>query len=228
MKPPVVPALVLELLDREEVWRWRLGTAKGIDQQILNYLTVATKLGRRPTSKEGADSSTNQAGVFAQRMRNLHRHGTIDVTLYDRLSTLPYWVWETGRITPAAQEIFKLETFWHQHKRRPTPGDGSIYIAYTKILYRRNKKVLLSPEELEQCNSMPIFDFVPRKLRWLGSYRRVQAVFKKLGRPPIGRTDSDINPAIYRFLSKTRYLNRHGKLSPAQISMMEQLPGFTW
>lgn len=181
--------------------------------------------------------------TWLNRQRAAVRNGTLESNLEAILRSVPGAVQERcptgGRSTSRAEKIRELEEFHAAHGRLPAysgtaPGEKRLYKYLNDTLRPRQRKGMLSAEDLERLGKIPGI-FQPRVLT------RANAGPEVLARDPRtaelvafcethGRPPASAGPGpevrLYTFMSRTiRSAARDGRLDEITTRRLGKIPG---
>ena len=155
-------------------------------------------------------------GSWVSRQRTAFNRGVLPVAQAAQLEALPGWLWD-ARQDPWPASFDKLRTHLADHGRYPTTAHLKKWVAKQRETYASGH---LSEERAGLLEELPGWSW--ETTAWGRSFDAYATHIKKTGRRPAHRT------SLYFWASRQRIAYASGRLSAAQISQLEGVPGWLW
>ncbi len=155
-------------------------------------------------------------GSWVSRQRAACKRGTLPGEQVSQLEALPGWLWN-ARKDPWPAHFERLQAHLAQHGNIPRTGAVGDWVARQR---RAHANGGLSSERAGLLEALPGWSW--ETTMWHRSFREYAAHLEEAERAPARETP------LYRWACRQRNLYAAGKLTAAQISQLEGLPGWTW
>jgi superfamily II DNA or RNA helicase len=170
-------------------------------------------------------------GAWVTKQRTDRRRGFLSDAKSEKLEKLPFWTWEPN-LDRRAELFNEIAKYVRQHNDARIPArfeqNGFGLGTFVSRLRKDFRSKSITDSEVHFLENLPGWTWDPLEDDWRAKYEELSNVIdSKKGKIPTYSPSSE-HADLGKWVIDQRSRFKHNSLSPEQIQLLEQLPGWSW